>query len=113
MKAVEEKENFEKSYFCSRALFCEIFKLGKTGVIYMSIVFSSRITSHNRSKIERATPKGPKIPFLGLDTKGHKNRKIRNSHPASFCHIFQGKKELFKLDHYKYAFGRSSPASTH
>ena len=74
----------------------------------MSRPFHSRITRQNRSKNERATPKGPKIPFLGLDAKGHKNRKIRNSHPTSFCHIFQGKKELFKSDHQKYAFSRGS-----
>ena len=79
----------------------------------MSRPFHSRITRQNWSKNERATPKGPKIPFLGLDAKGHKNRKIRNSHPTSFCHIFQGKKELFKSDHQKYAFGRGSPGSTH
>ena len=79
----------------------------------MSRPFHSRITRQNRSKNERATPKGPKIPFLGLDAKGHKNRKIRNEHPTSFCHIFQGKKELFKSDQQKYAFGRGSPGSTH
>ena len=71
----------------------------------MSRPFHSRITRQNRSKNERATPKGPKIPFLGLDAKGHKNRKIRNSHPTSFCHIFQGKKELFKSYHQKYGLG--------
>ena len=71
----------------------------------MSRPFHSRITRQNRSKNERATPKGPKIPFLGLDAKGHKNRKIRNEHPTSFCHIFQGKNELFKLDHQKYGLG--------
>ena len=59
----------------------------------MSRPFHSRITRQNRSKNERATPKGPKIPFLGLDAKGHKNRKIRNRHPTSFCHIFQQKKD--------------------
>ncbi len=58
----------------------------------MSRPFHSRITRQNRSKNERATPKGPKIPFFGLNAKGHKNQKIRNSHPTSFCHIFQGKK---------------------
>ena len=45
----------------------------------MSRPFHSRITRQNQSKNERATPKDPKIPFLGLDAKGHKNRKIRNS----------------------------------
>ena len=79
----------------------------------MSRPFHSRITRQNRLKNERATPKGPKIPFLGLDAKGHKNRKIRNSHPTSFCHIFQGKKSLFKSDHQKYAFSRGSERSTH
>ena len=58
----------------------------------MSRPFHSRITRQNRSKNERATPKGSKIPLLGLDAKGHKNRKIQNKHPTSFCHIFQGKK---------------------
>ena len=56
MRAVEEKENFEKSYFCSRPLFLEIFKLDKSGVFYMSIAFHSRITSQNWSKNERAMP---------------------------------------------------------
>ena len=79
----------------------------------MSRPFHSRITRQNRSKNERATPKGPKIPFLGLDAKGHKNRKIRNSHPTSFCHIFQGKKSLFKSDHQKYGLGRGRRRSTH
>ena len=79
----------------------------------MSRPFHSRITRQNRSKNERATPKGSKIPFLGLDAKGHENRKIRNEHPTSFCHIFQGKKSLFKLDHQKYAFGRGRGRSTH
>ena len=79
----------------------------------MSRPFHSRIIRQNRSKNERATPKGPKIPFLGLDAKGHKNRKIRNRHPTSFCNIFQGKKSLFKSDHQKYAFGRGSERSTH
>ena len=59
----------------------------------MSIPFHNRITCQNRSKNERATPKGSKIPLLGLDAKGYKNRKIRNEHPTSFCHIFQGKNE--------------------
>ena len=64
----------------------------------MSIPFYSRITRQNRSKNERATPWDSKIPLLGLDAKGHKNRKIRNEHPTSFCHIFQRKKkELFKV----------------
>ena len=58
----------------------------------MSRPFHSRITRQNLSKNERATPKDPKIPFLGRDAKGHKNRKIRNKHLTSFCHIFQGKK---------------------
>ena len=79
----------------------------------MSRPFHSRITRQNQSKNERATPKDPKIPFLGLDAKGHKNRKIRNSHPTSFCHIFQGKKSLFKSDHQKYGFGRGRRRSTH
>ena len=61
----------------------------------MSRPFHSRITRQNRSKNERATPKDPKIPFLGLDAKGHKNRKIRNSHPTSFCKNFQGKKKVY------------------
>ena len=79
----------------------------------MSIPFHSRITRQNWSKNERATPKGSKIPLLGLDTKGHKNRKIRNKHPTSFCHIFQGKKELFKSDYQKYAFRGGRPGSKH
>ena len=79
----------------------------------MSRPFHSRITRQNRSKNERATPKGPKIPFLGLDAKGHKNRKIRNSHPTSFCHIFQGKKELFKSDHQMYGLWGGCLESTH
>ena len=33
----------------------------------------SNITRQNWSKNERATPKGSKIPLLGLDAKGHKN----------------------------------------
>ena len=74
----------------------------------MSRPFHSRITRQNQSKNERATPKDPKIPFLGLDAKGNKNRKIRNAHPTSFCQIFQGKKYLFKSDHQKYAFGGGS-----
>ena len=36
----------------------------------MSRPFHSRITRQNRSKNERAMPKGSKIPFLGLDAKG-------------------------------------------
>ena len=62
----------------------------------MSRPFHSRITRQNQSKNERATPKDPKIPFLGLDAKGHKTGKIRNRHPTSFCNIFQGKKVYSK-----------------
>ena len=54
-------------------------------------------------------PKGSKIPLLGLNAKGQKNRKIRNKHPEMFCHIFQGKKELFKSDHQKYELGGRVP----
>ena len=61
----------------------------------MSRPFHSRITRQNRLKNERTTPKGPKIPFLGLDAKGHKNLKIRNKHATSFCHIFQEKKKVY------------------
>ena len=50
----------------------------------MSIPFHSRITRQNRSKNERATPKGSKITLLGLDAKGNKNRKIRKEHPEIF-----------------------------
>ena len=85
--------------------------MDKSGVIYMSIPFHRRITRQNLSKNERAIPKGSKIPLLGLTPKDTKNFKIRNEHPTSFYHIFQGKKELFKLDHQKYAFGRGRPGS--
>ena len=89
--------------------------MDKTGVIYMSIPFHSRITRQNQSKYERATLKVSKITLLGLDAKGNKNRKIRNKHPTSFCHIFQGKKELFKSDYQnqKYAFRGGRPGSKH
>ena len=65
----------------------------------MSIPFHSRITRQNRSKNEPATPKGSKIPLLGLDAKGHKNPK-RTSH--EFLAYISRKKELFKLDHQMY-----------
>ena len=61
--------------------------MDKTGVIYMSIPFNSRITRQNRSKNERATPKGSKITLFGLDANGNKNRKIQIEHPTSFCYI--------------------------
>ena len=41
--------------------------MNKSGVIYMSIPFHSRITRQNRSKNERAMPKGSKITLLGLE----------------------------------------------
>ena len=60
----------------------------------MSIPFHSRIARQNQSKYECATLKVSKITLLGLDAKGNKNRKIRNEHPTSFCHIIQGKKNI-------------------
>ena len=58
-----------------------IRKMSKTGVIYMSIPFHSRITHQNQSRNERTTPKGSKITLLDLEAKGNKNRNIRNEHP--------------------------------
>ena len=88
------------------------FKTDKSGVIYMSRPFHSRITRQNRSKNERATPKGPKIPFLGQDAKGHKNQKIRNSHPTSFCHMLQGKKNYSNWTTRSMGLGGVPPGST-
>ena len=68
----------------------------------MSVALHNCITHRNWQKNEQATLKSSKIMLLGLDAKGNKNQKIRNKHPTNFCHIFQGKKELFKSDHQKY-----------
>ena len=59
----------------------------------MSRPFHSRITRQNQSKNERATPKDPKIPFLGLDAKGHKNKKSETNIPQVFAISFKEKKK--------------------
>ena len=41
---------------------------------------------------EQATLKGSRIPLLGLDAKGHKDRKIRNEYPTSFAISFKEKR---------------------
>ena len=71
------------TFFALEPLFLRFFKMDKTGVIYMSIPFHSRIARQNQSKYECATLKVSKITLLGLDAKGNKNRKFRNKHPTS------------------------------
>merc|ERR1711949_116512 len=54
--------------------------MDKSGVIYMSRPFHSRITRQNRAKNERATPKDPKI------------EKSETVIPRVFTISFRGKK---------------------
>ena len=51
----------------------------------MSRPFHSRITRQNRSKNERAMPKG-------LDAKGHKNQKSETNIPRVFAISFKKKR---------------------
>ena len=85
--------------------FLIFFKMDKYGVsysMYMSIPFHSRITRQNRSKNERATPKGLKITLLGLDAKGNKNPKRT---PRYFLLYLSRKKRNIQMDHQKYGLG--------
>ena len=47
-----EGQDFDNTFFCCRAFIFEIFKMNKTGVIYMSVAFHSRIECENRPKNE-------------------------------------------------------------
>ena len=64
----------------------------KTGVIYMSIPFHSRITRQNRSKNERATPKGSKICFWAWTPKETKIEKSEKNIQRLFDISFKEKK---------------------
>ena len=78
---------------------------------YWHVDYTSFIHFQISPKMKAVQKKEIKNLIFALE--GHKNWIIRDEHPTSFCHIFQGKKELFKSDHQKYAFGRGSERSTH
>ena len=61
--------------------------MDKTGAIFMSISFHSRITRKNQSNNERATLNGLKIILLGLDAKKTKRNKSETNN-LRFLDIF-------------------------